>query len=293
MIYLAESGSTKCDAVFLTNEGEEIKRIRTIGFNPYFHDEQFVAQEIIKVPEIAEMGGQVDQVYFYGAGCSTPQLNGIIAQGLKAGFPNAEIQVGHDLKASAYATWQGLPQITCILGTGSNCVYYDGKVLKAGRSGYGFILGDEGSASYIGRQLVKAYLYRQMSEQLCCEFEQTFGVDEEIIREKVYASSGANVFLGSFAPFAYKHINDPFFYQIVFNGFREFVETQVLPFPQSQKVPISFVGSIAYHFEPVLKDVLDFFDLQAGAIVRRPVDGLIDYYRRYIMNMQKVNHGNH
>lgn len=293
MIYLAESGSTKCDAVFLTNEGEEIKRIRTIGFNPYFHDEQFVAREIIKVPEIAELGGQVDQVYFYGAGCSTAELNAVIAQGLKAGFPNAVIQVGHDLKASAYATWNGVPQITCILGTGSNCVYYDGDKLKAGRSGYGFIIGDEGSASYIGKRLVRAYLYRQMSDKLCREFEETFGVDEEIIRERVYAPQGANVFLGAFAPFAHKHIQDPFFYQIVFNGFREFVETQVLPFPQSQKVPISFVGSIAYHFESVLMDVLDFFDLQAGKVIRRPVDGLIDYYRRYIMNYQKVKHGNH
>jgi len=293
MIYLAESGSTKCDAVFLTNEGEEIKRIRTIGFNPYFHDEQFVAQEIIKVPEIAELGGQVDQVYFYGAGCSTPELNAIIAQGLKAGFPIAEIQVGHDLKASAYATWDGLAQITCILGTGSNCVYYDGAKLQAGRSGYGFIIGDEGSASYIGKKLVQAYLYRQMSEALCNEFETTFGVDEHIIREKVYAPQGANVFLGGFAPFAHKHIDHPFFYQLVFNGFREFVETQVLPFPNSRKVPISFVGSIAHHFEPVLKDVLHFFDLQAGKVIRRPVDGLIEYYRRYIMNYQNVNHGNH
>jgi len=293
MIYLAESGSTKCDAVFLTNEGEEIKRIRTIGFNPYFHDEQFVAKEIIKVPEIAELGSQVDQVYFYGAGCSTPELNEIIARGLKAGFPNAEIQVDHDLRASAYATWNGLPQITCILGTGSNVVYYDGQRLQPGRSGYGFIIGDEGSASYIGKRLVRAYLYRQMSDALCCEFEETFGVDEVIIREKVYAPQGANVFLGSFAPFAHKHLQHPFFYQLVFNGFREFIETQVLPFSQSQKVPISFVGSIAYHFAPVLKDVLDFFDLQEGKIIRRPVDGLIDYYRRYKMNLHKIDHGNH
>jgi len=293
MIYLAESGSTKCDAVFLSNEGEEIKRIRTIGFNPYFHDEQFVAKEIIKVPEIVELGAEVDQVYFYGAGCSTPELNAIIAAGLKAGFPNAEIQVGHDLRASAYSTWDGLPQITCILGTGSNCVYYDGKKLQAGRSGYGFILGDEGSASYIGKRIVRAYLYRSMSDKLCREFEETYGVNEEIIREKVYAPNGANVFLGSFAPFAHKHIEDPFFYQIVFNGFREFVETQVLAFPEAKKVPISFVGSIAHHFAPVLKDVLDFFDLQLGNIIRRPVDGLIDYYKRYLMNLQKIENGNH
>jgi glucosamine kinase len=288
MIYLAESGSTKCDAVFLTDEGEEIKRIRTIGFNPYFHDRHFVAKEIIKIPEIMELGSQVNQVYFFGAGCSSPELNIEVEEGLKAGFPMAEILVDHDLRASAYSTFDGQAQITCILGTGSNCVYYDGQNLQAGRSGYGFILGDEGSASYIGKKVVQAYLYRQMSDSLCREFEETFQVNETIIREKVYAPTGANVFLGSFAPFAHKHLAMPFFYQMVFNGFREFVETQVLPFPQSKKVPISFVGSIAYHFEPVLKDVLDFFDLEAGKIVRRPVDGLVDYFRSMHLKTQKL-----
>lgn len=286
MIYLAESGSTKCDAVFLTNDGEEVKRIRTIGFNPYFHDRQFVSKEIIKVPEIMELGAQVEQVFFYGAGCSSPDLNVEISEGLKAGFPNAQITVDHDLRASAYATWNGLPQVTCILGTGSNCVYYDGQSLEPGRSGYGFILGDEGSASYIGKRVVRAYLYRLMDDKLMREFEETYGVNEAIIREKVYAPNGANVFLGSFAPFAHKHLNQSFFYQMVFNGFREFIETQVLPFPNSRKVPISFVGSIAHHFEPILSDVLDYFDLQKGKIIRRPVDGLIDYYRRYKIQVQ-------
>ena len=126
MIYLAESGSTKCDAVFLSDNGEEIKRIRTIGFNPYFHDRHFVADEIQKVEEVSAMGAEVTQVYFYGAGCSSLELNEEVAIGLKAGFPNAEIFVDHDLRASAYATWNDEPQITCILGTGSNCVYYDG-----------------------------------------------------------------------------------------------------------------------------------------------------------------------
>lgn len=286
MIYLAESGSTKCDAVFLTNEGEEVKRIRTIGFNPYFHDRQFVSKEIIKIPEIMELGAQVEQVYFYGAGCSSPELNIEISEGLKAGFPNAQISVDHDLRASAYATWDGLPQVTCILGTGSNCVYYDGQTLQAGRSGYGYILGDEGSASYIGKRVIRAYLYRLMDDDLIQEFEDQFGVDEAFIREKVYALNGANVFLGSFAPFAHKHLDKPFFYQTVFNGFREFIETQVLPFPNAKKIPISFVGSIAHHFEGVLNDVLDYFDLQKGRIIRRPVDGLIDYYKRYKIKVQ-------
>lgn len=288
MIYLAESGSTKCDALFLNDDGEEIKRIRTIGFNPYFHDRHFVAEEIVKVPEIQEFGARVKAVHFYGAGCSTAELQAEIAAGLKAGFPNAKIQVGHDLQAAAYATWQGEAQITCILGTGSNVVYYDGVNTLPGRSGYGFIIGDEGSASYIGKRIVRAYLYRQISPALRRELESDFQLSEEEIRAKVYAPTGANVFLGNLSPFAFKHIKEPFFYQMVFNGFKEFLETQVLPFPEAHAVPISFVGSIAYHFEAVLRDALDFCNLRLGTIIRRPVDGLVEYHRQALLKPAKL-----
>lgn len=285
MIYIAESGSTKCDAVFLDDHGQEIERIRTMGFNPYFHKRDFIATEIVKVPKVQELGDKVEKVFFYGAGCSSPELNREVEIGLKAGFPNAEIKVDHDLKAAAYATWQGEPQICCILGTGSNCVYFDGENTTPGYSGFGFIIGDEGSASYIGKQLIRHYLYRLMPERYRQEFFEAYHLDEEQIRENVYAKSGPNIFLGNLAPFAYERLEDPFFYQLVFDGFKEFVETQVLTFPQAREVTVNFVGSIAYHFEPVLRDVMTFFDLKLGHIVRRPVDGLVEYHRHHVLNL--------
>lgn len=283
MIYLAESGSTKCDAVFLTAQGEEIERIRTMGFNPYFHDRAFVAQEIVKVPEIKARGEQVKQVFFFGAGCSTPALQAEIAEGLKSGFPHAEIFVDHDLKAAAYATYRGEAAITCILGTGSNVVHFDGKEIRPGHSGYGFILGDDGSASNIGRELIRMYLFRLMPPGDREAFFERYRLSEDDIRERVYNQPGANVFLGNLAPFAQERLGVPFYYHLVFEGFRRFIETQVIPFPEAREVPIHFVGSIAYHFETVLRDVIDHFDLKMGVIVRRPVEGLIDYYRKHIL----------
>ncbi len=288
MIYLAESGSTKCDAVFLNDHGEEVKRIRTIGFNPYFHKRDFVAREIVKVPEVKELGEQVTKVHFYGAGCSSPELNLEIAEGLKAGFPNAEISVDHDLTAAAYATYQGEPGISCILGTGSNCVYFDGEKTQPGYSGFGFIIGDEGSASYIGKQLVRSYLYRLMPENYRHEFFSRYHLTEEDIRESIYSKPGPNVFLGNLAPFAHERINEPFFYNMVFDSFKEFIQTQVLTFPQSRECTINFVGSVAYHFETVLRDVLNFFDLRMGVIIRRPVDGLIEYHRQNVLKLQNT-----
>lgn len=288
MIYIAESGSTKCDAVFMSNEGEVLQAIRTIGFNPYFHNRDFVAREIVKVPEVQEKGAEVNAVYFYGAGCSSPELNQEISIGLKAGFPNAEIHVGHDLTAAAYCTYEEKESITCILGTGSNCVHFDGEKVTPGNSGFGFIIGDEGSASYIGKQLVRGFLYRTMPKHYRDEFFNTFHLSPEDIRENVYKKSGANVFLGNLAPFAHANIEDPYFYQLVFEGFREFVETQVLDFDRAESIDIHFVGSIAHHFEMVLRDVMAYFDLQLGQIIRRPISGLVEYHRKHILKLQKT-----
>lgn len=284
MIYIAESGSTKCDAVFLEEDGTEVSRIKTIGFNPYFHSAEFIDAELQKVEEIQKWGKQVSKAFFYGAGCSSPELNQKVVLGLSRHFPNAEIQVDHDLMASAYATYTGEPAISCILGTGSNTVFFDGKEITKGISGLGYILGDEGSASYIGKKIIASYLYETMPLKFRENFDTTYKISRDEIRQRVYEQPHANVFIGSFSPFAYKHLSDPFFYNLVYEGFKSFVDTQVMYFDQAKTVPIHFVGSIAHHFHEVLEKAISDSNLRMGQVVRRPIDGLIQYYFSNILN---------
>lgn len=285
MIFIAESGSTKCDAVFLNEDGSEVQKISTIGFNPYFHNTEFIKKELKKVPEIQKLGKLVTKVFFFGAGCSSPELNQKVVAGLKEGFPNAEIQVDHDLMASAYATYNGKPAISCILGTGSNTIYFDGKKITKGVSGLGYILGDEGSATYIGKKVLAAYLYRILPKHILMDFDATYNLSYEEIRERVYQRPNVNVFLGSFAPFAHKHIAHEFFYTSVYVGFDEFIRTQVLHFEHSREVSIHFVGSIAYHFDNVLQDVMANLNLKMGNILRKPLDGLVHYILHNILQV--------
>lgn len=286
MIYIAESGSTKCDAVFLNDDGTEVCRIQTIGFNPYFHDSDFITKELTKVDEIKELGAQVSQVFFFGAGCSSAELNQKVVNGLAPHFPNAKINVDHDLMACAYATYNGEPEISCILGTGSNTVFFDGNSITKGVSGLGYILGDEGSASYIGKKVLAAYLYETMPSEFIHDFDETYKLTRDQIRERVYEHPHANVFIGSFAPFANKHISDPFFEEIVYDGFRSFFEVQVKYFPQAMHVPVNFVGSIAYHFQPTLEQAAVDAGLKMGKVVRRPIDGLLRYYMKHILKIE-------
>ncbi len=284
MIFLAESGSTKTDAVLLEDDGREVCRFSTMGFNPYFHSADLIARELGKISELREHRAAINQVYFYGAGCSSEQLCKVVSDGLHGVLPHASVQVDHDLKACAYATYSGTPAISCILGTGSNSVLFDGNNLSGSNAGMGFILADEGSASYIGKKLLNGYFYKLMPEEYRILFEREYNLDKNHVVKRVYREERANVYLASLAPFASEHLEVPFFWELVFNGFRKFIDYHVLCFPEATEVPIHFVGSIAHYFREVLVDAVDYFNLQLGKVVQRPLDGLIEYHRQYILS---------
>lgn len=287
MIYLAESGSTKTDAVILKPDGSEVCRVNTMGFNPYFHTSESIGREMAKVDAVKKYGHEITQVYFYGSGCSSAQLCEVVRKGLAQVFPKADIAVDHDLMACAFATYTGQPAISCILGTGSNSVFFDGKDIHTRDSGLGFILGDEGSASHIGKKLITSYFYRTMPKNLREKFEEKYNMDKDHVVQKVYQNEHANVYLAGFAPFANNHIEKPFCWEAVFSSFRDFIEYHVLCFEKAREVPIHFVGSVGYHFKDVLSDAILYFDLKMGNIVQKPLDGLIRYHRDYILQEGK------
>lgn len=287
MIFIAESGSTKCDAVFIREDKTEVVRLNMMGFNPFFHSSAFISSEISKVLEIGQYGKEVTHVFFYGAGCSSPHLNAIVKKGLSPAFPNAQILVDHDLKSCAYATYNGKPSISCILGTGSNSVLYDGETITEEVPALAYILGDEGSASYLGKKLLSAYLYKQLPTEVYDDFTETYQIGKDEIFENVYGKPNANVYLAGFAPFYSKHKQNPFLWEIVFNGFREFLQTHALCYKNARDMEVNFVGSIAYYFQDILEDAVNHLGLNMGTVIQKPLDGLIDYHFNYILNNKK------
>ena len=144
MILVADSGSTKCDWIAI-DEDNKHHHTNTMGFNPFFHSSDLVEQKLTENELFSSIKEKVTEVYFYGAGCSSPSRNYIVEKGLRAVFTNAIIvSVDHDLTGAALATSQGKPGISCILGTGSNSCYYDGENVHEEVPALGYILGDEG-----------------------------------------------------------------------------------------------------------------------------------------------------
>jgi len=287
MYFIVESGSTKSDWVLIDDKNNQ-SFFSTMGFNPYFHSADLIESEIKKHADIFAVASQIKGVYFYGAGCSSDDLNAKVEDGLSRVFTNASILVDHDLLACAYSTYRGVPVISCIIGTGSNSCFFDGKEISEEVPALGYILGDEGSGSFFGKQLLSNYLYHRLPQNMQDDFFATYGYTKDDLVNHVYMQPNANVFIASFMPFIAKHKDEEYVKNMVKDGFRRFIDVHVCCYKNHKEVEVSFVGSIAQIFEVQLHEVADEMNVKIGAIIRRPIEHLVNYHLNYILKPQNA-----
>ena len=241
MFLVCDSGSTKADWL-LADGKKNPEPYHTIGFNPYFHDSDFVYETLTEDGSLASVANSIDEVYFFGAGCSGVERKEEIAKGLRRYFKNAKVLVDHDLLACAYATCGDEPGISCIIGTGSNSCWFDGIKVHEQNYGLGYVLGDEGSGSYYGKKLLTQFLYGMMPAEMEDDFLENYGLDRNAIIERVYKVPNANVWLASFATFLSKHREHPYMQQLINKGMHDFFELYVCQYPDYHNKKIHFVG---------------------------------------------------
>ena len=277
MLCVIEGGSTKADWI-ISVDSKNIVRLSTIGFNPFFHNSDFVFKTLSENIELNVYKNTKISIRYFGAGCSSKERNEIIAQGFRRYFTNAVVVVDHDLMASVYASCGDQAGIACILGTGSNSCFFDGKKIHEKNYGLGYILGDEGSGSYYGKKLVTTFLYQLMPGHIYNSFHDTFGLSKDDIIRKVYNESEPNVWLASFSRFLSDHRYDPFIQQMIKQGMKEFMDLYVCHYDNYRKLPVHFVGSIAYIFKEELNEVATALSIQTGKIIKQPIDELMKHF---------------
>ncbi|MHB1278655.1 MAG: N-acetylglucosamine kinase [Bacteroidia bacterium] len=281
MILLADSGSTKCDWLLVEKDGRQIDAFKTMGFNPFFHTRERIEEEIRGHSGLMKIADQVKYVDYYGAGCSQDAQRFVIEKALSSIFTSASIDVDHDMKAAVYATWQEEPCITCILGTGSNAAFFDGRTVHSKNAGIGYILGDEGSGAYFGKKLLAAYLYGQLPAGAARDLEQEYGVNRSGIFQNVYEKPHANIYLSGFTPFIAKYKDLPLFDTMLHEGMKSFLQIHVCGFDGFENVKTHFVGSVAFHFQTALHRAAADLHVQVGQIIQAPIKKLLDYHVRY------------
>ncbi len=283
MILIADGGSTKCDWILLNAAGEQVLKTRTKGLNPAVFKTEVLETRLAENQDLLKVKNEVTKVHFYGAGCGTPKPTAALAAILKDFFSAAqEVQVKEDMVAAVYAVTDK-PGIVCILGTGSNSCYFDGTGIRTAVDSLGFILMDEASGNYFGKRLIRDYYYKKMPKAIADVFEKEFDLSADVIKENIYKKENPNTYLASFAEFIFKNERNGYFYQLIVEGMRNFIEHRVLCFKEAQNVPIHFVGSIAFFSQDIIRDVAQPYRLEIGNIVQRPIDGILDYYRKHII----------
>lgn len=277
MILIADSGSTKTDWILLDKEFGHRIYYEGCGLNPYYTDTNSITKEAIRLFDSLDKFS-VSNIYFYGAGCSTESNKQIIAKGLSALFTNSKIEVFHDLEGSARGLCKNTEGIVCILGTGSNAAYFDGKEIVRSAVSLGYLLGDEGSGNHLGKKLIQAIYLKTAPEDVILDFLKTFNLSVEDLLKEVYHKPNPSKFLASFAQYINQNKSNPFFLNLIHQAFEEFILLVVFPLNPNKKLPIHVTGSIAWFFKDELASVIKKLGFILGKISQKPIEDLVDFH---------------
>lgn len=275
---IADSGATKCEWS-LIGDGKK-KKVITMGISPYFLSQNEICDILLKelLPKLKNAA--IGEIYYYGTGLSNPNNVKIIKAALKKVFPKAKAEVQNDLLAAARALCGNEKGIACILGTGSNSCFYNGKKIIKNSPGLGYVLGDEGSGTYLGKKVIQYYLYNTFDEDLKSRFDAKFVTNPVEILENVYKKPLPNRYLASFATFLAENRGHYMIENIIEDGLNDFFYNHLYKYKETWTLPINFVGSIAYGFKDVLKDLCNNYELELGKILKTPMEGLIQYHTK-------------
>lgn len=280
MKIIVDSGSTKAD--WRVVNGEQVQEVSSIGLNPVFRTVEFIRDEAAQA--FSEAGVEVEkakEVYFYGAGCWDRERKQKIADGLQPVFANAKIHVYHDLLGAARAVCGKEAGIACILGTGSNSCLYDGEEVTDNVTNLSYLLGDEGSGTHLGKKLIRAYFYRELPKDLVKTFDERFPGGTDAILNRIYGKETPNVYLASFTKYLADHVDHIFVQRLIYSSFEEFVDRHVRKYKNHISLPVSFIGSIAYHFRNIMQVVLEERAMTMGNFIQKPIDELVEFHRKH------------
>lgn len=280
MILIVDSGATKADWIALDDEGNQLFLTQTLGLSPEVLTKAVIEDRLANNFELSKNREKVSRLHFYGAGCGTDRMKKFLKDIFADYFPNAKAHVKEDTYAAIFATTKiGNQSIVCILGTGSNCSYYDGHQLFQKVTSLGYIPMDDGSGNFFGRKLIRDYYFHKMPQDLAMKFAKEYDLDADVIKENLYKQPNPNTYLATFARFLVENKEHPYAKGVIDKGFQQFVNNYIMQFELATKVPICFVGSIAHYLRAELTTVLERNDLIVGVIRQRPIEGLVDFHK--------------
>ena len=278
-LLLAESGSTKTDWCLLRPDSRVV-RFKTAGINPYLQTPQAISHMLSEELSWNKSKYQADAITFYGAGAGNTANQKIVQDALQHFFGVEKIGVQSDMMAAAHALCGDDKGVVCILGTGSNSCYYDGKKITQQRASLGYVAGDEGSGNYMGKRVLQYYAYHTFDDQLHAHFEMLYGSDLNKMLHHIYREPFPNRYLAGFVQLLADNRGHFMVENIVEDCLDDFFHHHILKYRESWKGPIHFTGSVAWLFKDVIENLCHQYELELGTIAQSPMEGLIRYHKK-------------
>lgn len=280
MILIADCGATSINWGYIKENGSVgFRNSGGINFS-LIHPEEFTTKLTESVPNIF-LDKPIEKIWFYAAGCRTQEHRTGIKSALNKIFNHADIQVDDDLLAAARAVCGSSEGIACILGTGSNSCLYNpadgGKIVKS-IPPLGYILGDEGSGTFIGKKIISDALKGLLSKKLTDKFYEFAGADKDEILSRVYTGKASNNYIANFSKFAKSNFQYPEIHNLIYSAFDIFIKRNVLQLMPKKPLPVGFVGSIADAFQPILSKVVEDHRLELSVVLQSPIEALVNFH---------------
>lgn len=277
MKLICESGATKGDWRACEG-GKMLARTLTKGTNVSTM-ERTAIEAIISEAADGLPDGPYDSVHFYTAGVITPEIEKWVREVLMAAFHTEKAEVQTDLVAAARAACGHSKGIAVILGTGSNSCQWDGeKIVKHIKSG-GFILGDDGSASVIGKLFISDYIKGLVPKEITEDFDRQFpGMDYPRVVTEVYHSEGSpSAWLGSFCPFILSHYDHPYIKKLVDGSLQAFIDRSLKQY-DCEDSPVGIIGGFGKALKDILTPLLEKSGIKIRAFIPSPIEELVKYH---------------
>ena len=279
MILVVDSGSTKTDWIAIDKNGKIKFSTQTRGMNPQVLSSSIISERIVNNFDLYHNRDSIKKIFFYGAGCGVSSSVNRILKVFKSIFKNSDFDVKEDTYAAVYSTIKlGEKSIVCILGTGSNCSYYDGIDIEQRIISLGYTLMDEASGNFFGKELIRSYYFNEMDIDIAKAFEKEYDLNADVIKDNLYRKENPNAYLASFSKFLIENKDYKIFKEIIYNGLNRFIAHQIMQFKDCYDIPIHFVGSIAHYLKKEIRVSLTEKGMKMGDVVQRPIDNLVGYH---------------
>ncbi|MRX48184.1 hypothetical protein [Pedobacter puniceum] len=264
----------------IAHKGTETIELRTVGINPFFNDEKYILQVLNKNIQLIHNAEKIKKIYFFGAGATSKERSEIVSNAFAQFFRYSKIFVHNDLLAAAKASCDDKAGIVCIMGSGSNTAFFDGRKIIDNNYGLGYAIADEGSSNWLGKNLIKAYITQTLPADINLLFKKKYDLDKKQILDKIYKQAHPNIFISSLVDLLTENREHPFVKDFVKNGFHVFINTYLVPMIEKygKKQPIYFVGTVAANFQDYLREVAKEHNIKISTIIKEPIYNLLNYY---------------